>query len=330
MDISMVKEAVIAVIDASAMHAHLASEVRNFRNVLSPTNQQKFDQFCRELLRVIDTCLSDLDGCRGSTEKAKEKAMTHFHSVRVLQLPPVWSRLFVSLGMNSVCPLLLQSVNRRVFERRLIDHLASSHPSCSSEAGAAPSVMNAEEENALRYVSGYVALKLMRKYEKEDSPRASQFLETLSGMAVLGNESSFYDYTMAREWICSIDRGGLLHVNDGTYEFFKAVELQTRQLLPEHLKNPSLVKETLIQRIKEDEDVQFQWSMLRVDIDEPTDSDELLQSVITLWVTIRGFSLTACWMEEYKKALQQCTSKRKALRKDLQLQKCYCEKINVE
>ena len=134
--------------------------------------------------------------------------------------------------------------------------MSSSHPSSSSEAGVALSVMKAEEENALRYVSGYVALKLMRKYEKEDSPRASQFLETLSGMAVLGNESSFYDYT--REWICSVDRGGLLHVNDGTYEFFKAVELQTRQLLPEHLKNPSPVKETLIQGIKEDEDVQFQ------------------------------------------------------------------------
>ena len=59
-------------------------------------------------------------------------------------------------------------------------------------------------------------------------------------MAVLGNESSFYDYS--RVWIYSVDRGGILHVNDGIYEFFKTVELQTRQLFPEHLRNPSPVK----------------------------------------------------------------------------------------
>ena len=61
-----VKEAVIAVIDASAMHDHLALEVRNFRNILSPTNQQKFNTFCRELHRIIDTCLNDMwYGCPG-------------------------------------------------------------------------------------------------------------------------------------------------------------------------------------------------------------------------------------------------------------------------
>ena len=175
-------------------------------------------------------------------------------------------------------------MNRRVFEAMLKDRLISSHHSSSSDAGAAVAVMNAEEENALHYVSGYVALKLMRKYEKEESARAAQFLECLSGMAVLGNESSFYDYT--REWISSVDCGGLLHVNDGT-SFYKAVELQTRQLLPQ---NPSSIKETLIQRIKEDEDVEFQWSVLCIDIDGP---NELLHSVITVWVTIRGFSLTS-------------------------------------
>ena len=36
--------------------------------------------------------------------------------------------------------------------------------------------LNAEEENALRYVSGYVSLKLMRKYQKEDGEKAIQFV----------------------------------------------------------------------------------------------------------------------------------------------------------
>ena len=184
--------------------------------------------------------------------------------------------------MYSVHPLLLQSMNRRVFEGMLIDQTASC---VSGEIEAILPVMRADEENALRYMCGYIA---MRRYEKDDSVRSAQFVECL---AVLGNESSFYDYT--REWVSSVDRSGLLHVKDGTYEFFKAVELKTRQLLPGHLKRTSSMKETFVLAIKEDEDVQFQWSMLCVDIDNPSDSDDLLVSVITLWITIRGFSAAA-------------------------------------
>ena len=52
----------------------------------------------------------------------------------------------------------------------------------------------------------------------------------------------------------------------------------------------------------------------------PEDADELLKTVIKLWVTIRGYSLTAAWFEEYKKA-HHSSSKKKALRKDLRLNK---------
>ena len=57
----------------------------------------------------------------------------------------------------------------------------------------------------------------MRKYQKEDGEKAIQFVECLSNMAVVGEESSFY----RKEWIALVDRGGLYHVNDGAYTFFK-------------------------------------------------------------------------------------------------------------
>ena len=60
----------------------------------------------------------------------------------------------------------------------------------------------------------------------------------------------FHSSAHRREWVSSVDRGGLLPVNYGTYECFKAVELQTRQLLPEHLKSAVSRKETLVQGIK--------------------------------------------------------------------------------
>ena len=72
--------------------------------------------------------------------------------------------------------------------------------------------LNAEEENALRYVSRYVALKLMRKYQKEDSEKAIQFVECLSNMAVVGDESSF-NITIQRSglvWLIVVDSSMLV------------------------------------------------------------------------------------------------------------------------
>ena len=48
----------------------------------------------------------------------------------------------------------------------------------------------------------------------------------------------------------------------------------------------------------EDEDVQFHWALVSADIHLEDHSQQLLSEVISLWVTIRGFSLAASWMEE--------------------------------
>ena len=175
--------------------------------------------------------------------------------------------------------------------------------------------LNAEEENALRYVSGYVALKLMRKYQKEGSEKAIQFVECLSNMAVVGDESSFYNYT--KEWIGLVDRGGLFNVNDCAYTFFKSVKIETRCILPHHLANTLASHDAIFEALNNSEDIQFYWTLVSADIHASDDAYELLQAVIKLWVTIRGYSLTATWMEQHKRASQNSSHKKKALRKDL-------------
>lgn len=44
---------------------------------------------------------------------------------------------------------------------------------------------------------------------------------------------------------------------------------------------------------------------------------KLLAEVVTLWVTIRGFSLAASWMEAYKKHKHKTTQKATGLRKPI-------------
>ena len=121
-------------------------------------------------------------------------------------------------------------------------------------------------------VSRYIA----NKYQKEDSDKAIQFVECLSSMAVVREEY---------EWIALVDRGGLFHVNDGAFN-----EIETRHT---HLTNTAISLDAIFEVLEDSEDIQFYWAMVSVDIRASDDADELLQAVIKLWVTMRGYSLTA-------------------------------------
>ena len=75
-------------------------------------------------------------------------------------------------------------------------------------------------------------------------------------------------------------------------------------------------RETIISAVASDDDVQFFWTMLSVDIDGEEQAVKLLREIIGLWVTIRGFSIAGTWMEQYLHATKG-TSKSKGLRKEL-------------
>ena len=69
--------------------------------------------------------------------------------------------------------------------------------------------------------------------------------------------------------------------------------------------------------IVKNENIQFYWTLLSQDIDKPENSELLLTEIIHLWVTIRGFSMAASWLEEYKKNSKKTTQKSTGLRKSI-------------
>ena len=220
------------------------------------------------------------------------------------------------VGLTCPHPVLLQSVNRLIFNTLLIEYCSAEFVPIPTAAHVPSDRMGSEEENALRYACGF---KLMKKFEKQGTQKAAQFVECLSNMAVgvENEESSFYNYTC--EWVKAVDRGGLFHVSDYGFMLFKAIEIKTKEFLPQHLKSSlPTSKEVLITTIMEDHDVQFHLSMLTVDIDSDDNATELLQVIVEKWVTIRGFSVTSSWTEQYKQAVQQTTKRSKGLQKRLQ------------
>ena len=49
-----------------------------------------------------------------------------------------------------------------------------------------------------------------------------------------------------------------------------------------------------------DDDVQFYWSLLSIDVDTEDNAACLLKEIVELWLTIRGFSIAGQWLEIYK------------------------------
>ena len=271
--------------------------------------------FVKELMSAYRDCFK-FNRCRKSSTM-RVRILSNFHTARLSKLPQVWKKVFLKLGESpDHDPLYPQSVNRRVMNRLLVKHFSShTKQSCAAESECSVA-LKAEDENVLRYVSGYVSLKLMRRFEKQSGCKAQQFVECLSKMAIMGTESSFYEYT--KEWMKIVNRGGLFQVNETTYLFYRALEIKTRVCLPQHLRKSQGVKEDLISSIKDDPVLQTHWSPLTGDIYDDDDAQELLDRIVKLWVTIRGYSsLTASWLEDYKKATKKSTKKSKRLRKSV-------------
>ena len=176
--------------------------------------------------------------------------------------------------------------------------------------------MLSHEKNALRYASGYIAMKLLKHYKTGKGTKARQFVDCLSNMAVVGDDQSYYAYT--KEWISKANRGGLFEVNDSCFLFFRSVELRTQLCLPQLL-NRQRTKESVMKSIEDDDDVQFHWCMLSIDIEDEY-AQELLKHIIELWVCVRGFAMASSWLEDYKVATGSTVKKSKPLRKRLAAQ----------
>ena len=93
------------------------------------------------------------------------------------------------------------------------------------------------ESNAIRYMAGYVAVKLLKKYRctyKNEKVlfKHKLFVQTLEKMRAYqqpGDPDTVLEYSTL--WIELIDRGGLYEINDDVFRLFESIEMVVRRLL---------------------------------------------------------------------------------------------------
>lgn len=199
----------------------------------------------------------------------------------------------------------------------------SVEPASSSSQGANTdnTFLSKDELNALQYACGYVPHSLLKKFQKRSGRKYDQFIQCLGEMAVHSelDDIDFLAYT--RHWIDKVNRGGLFPLYDDTFKFFICTE---KEVHPSFMAKPGAdscaFKEIIIKRIMHSEDVEWNWTLLSQCIDAESDAIELLEAIVTLCVTVRGFAITATRMEVYKTTTKKTTAKNPGLRKGLSRQ----------
>ncbi len=156
----------------------------------------------REFAIGLETAIKKAFPARMPKRSAKEKVLSRFHSLSL-----IFVKLYHQIGKDiTVDRMMKQYTNDKIFTEMYVSQFST-----SSTTGICPTStrLTIDEENIVRYVAGYVPLKLMRKYEKQASCKAAMFVETLK---VSGQEVDFAAY--ATRWIEEVNCGGLYEVNE--------------------------------------------------------------------------------------------------------------------
>ena len=219
-----------------------------------------------------------------------------------------WSSFLEQLQLSDE-PLFYQILTDELFDELLRKQLA---PSANQGETEECLELTFEEENAIRYVGGYVVRKL------REQPNSARFKPLLNELVC---EDSQNENDPSALWTNIIDRGGLVKITNEANQIFQAIECCLRRYMNVK-KIPQMdeeYKSYLMKMVTNDDDVLFYWCIAGFGSDE--ENEECLYNIINKWVTIRGFSFASSLMEIYKQENKKGTGKSKSLRTKL-----FCEK----
>ena len=169
-------------------------------------NKQQYLSFELWLVSTLKTCFEvSSKVARLRNEKIWEK----YHQLRISGLfKEEWNKFFLVSLSRPALPTVFQSISHRVFkclleeEFKVEEHKRLEGISCA---------ITWEEENGLRYFSGYVCRKVQQKIGVSNLKTKEEMIQLC--VELCGDEDSDRG---TEEWTNTIDRGGLWHVNDNT------------------------------------------------------------------------------------------------------------------
>lgn len=168
----------------------------------------------------------------------REVVWRDFHQLRQVKLLEIWGSLLPLCEIRTRDQLFEQSINQKLFESLLSAHL--SRNAAESQPSASISVtLSTDELNVLRYIGGYIFMKIRMKYDQKVDEVSHQFVCCIvESIMEEGDDIDSEDVlSYTREWISATNRGGLIPINDGAFLFFVELQKAVQSVLPKHMTN---------------------------------------------------------------------------------------------
>lgn len=256
------------------------------------------DEFTEALLGDLRGTFSEPSGRCPLNREKMWRAVFHLRSSATFISR--WQNLLQMASATST-PILYQHITDLIFRKLICEH----YESTSTHESSTSSHVTDNEMNALRYAAGYIVRNVTKKIcatpmFKEDLVNCCQKLVKV--------RFECEDTATAEVWTDLVDRGGLWHVKESTFQLMCAFEEEIRK----HLNTLSStggctpgVKEKFVGTLMSSEDVQFYWCIVTANFeaDDPEVHDCILKMIIQLFVTVRGFAYASSWIEHYKQGV---------------------------
>ena len=293
-------------------------------SLISKTDTQAFQEFCSATVSGLWLVVTSGD-TKYLKPEGSEILWSNFHKYR-LQMNENWIKLLQALGMNEkgqhvylVCQYLLQAVIQHMIEDK---HRKDKPMDDPTKGKTLSESLSAQEEQVLRYVSGYIPFSLYKQLSKQKNETALTFCKFLKSWKVDSVDETartFLQYT--NDWVEKQNRGGLFRVSDGVYLLFRAMERETcKYLTLNNLKTfqGCNIQAVLLNNIKSNPQVQTYWCSLTQGKINGETSMTLLNMTVKKWIKIRANAFIKVYLN-LKKATSGTVGRKaeKALRKDL-------------
>ena len=271
------------------------------------SNEIPYTEFSEQLLKELkETIPPDMTVNR-------ERIWRSFFNLRSSSAFSSMWRTFLHQAGITPTPILYQHLTDWIFRKLIQNHFSYSSTSQSATPGT-----SIDEGNALRYAAGYVVRHVMKKIWASNPVHKDDLLSCCQSLLRMYSTSD--SQNTAEEWTNLVDRGGLFHVKETTFQLFVALEDEVRKYLGQLSSPHSLAqKAQFLKSLCRCDDVQFYWCISAADF-EVVDTDvheHVLKMVVDLFLTIRGFSYASAWIENYKQVHKKSTQRSKGLRKRL-------------
>ena len=287
----MLRRAIESILEDKTFHIPVEPAVTVLR-AAKTANQwaHEHKDRCRYLETQICSALRPCLTGGGATKSKKKLMWGTYHKVRTSEeFRLLWVNVLAEMEVQSVVPAFYQAITDAIFKELItIDTQVT-----ESELSLAQPITY-EDANVIRFAAGYVCRKVHEKIKKSRQPNRRDLLSCITEL--LEDEGDI-DSTPSTDWIRAIDRGGLWHVKEGTYMLFYAMEEEVghfRVARVQEMGNGYSNK--VVKSILSSDDVQFHWCMLSAEMGT-REAEVVLEMIVTLWTTIRGFSFASAWVE---------------------------------